>query len=970
MTSQSHTCDRAADVERSLHQPLAEPELSELAAHLDECESCRRLALSCPVQAALQDDVRRAEARRREALVDVTVPLRRLSAALRHYEIFRELGRGGMGIVYEARQTSLNRLVALKVLPALLSAVRPKAHARFCREAELAAQLKHTNIVSVHDFGEVEGTPYYAMELIEGRSLREIIHEVQETGTVDPVLDANVATPRAPATTRRVGDSSAVDRAYYRRVASWIAQVADALHYAHEHGVIHRDIKPSNLLLNADGQLMISDFGLARGVRVETLTATHTLMGTARYMSPEQADERAGPLDARTDVYSLGATLYELLTLRPMFDGVDDREVLHAVLHEEPVPPRRLIRQTPKDLETICLKAVEKDRERRYATARELHDDLDRWLLGLPIVATRRSVGARVARFVRRRRLAASLCAVSIVLLGATVALSSAFLRTRAEAETSKLAAESSRIELLLKDARASLLKGNYETALGIVNSVLEDQGDSIDAQFLLAIILHNSGREAETFEILEAILARDPNYWKAHLLLAYVYYRSANPGPVYNPPDSIVRRLTKEQIREKLAYHRMQVALRIPETAEAYFLRAATEDDHVKAISFLDKALELEPGHFGALMARAHRHAGIRQYEAMLRDADRAVTIDSNSWIAHHSRASALGPLGRYEEAVKAVSLAIELNSRPNANLWYSLAWLKYRLRHFDEALHDVNEAIRLDEDFAPAYMCRGAILGEEGRFEEGLKDFDHAIELMPGALEIRINRGVLLIRAERWHDLIENADRMLELDPDCVVAFDARWYAFWKLGRHDHAVANLDEVLKRKPDSEVTNFKKGMVLESAGRYDEALTEYNRARALDGPNRKYAILWKYVLLTLNGRSQTAAALLPDPKLSRAKPTWPDRVLEFFADRLSSKGLLAAAANENETCEAHYYIGVQALAAGKKAEAAESFRACVAMKRHLVLETEFAAARLSQLENPVEAGIPATRPDGVDAAIP
>jgi eukaryotic-like serine/threonine-protein kinase len=340
------------------------------------------------------------------------------------FEIVRELGRGGMGIVYEARQVSLNRHVALKVLAAGLG-LTSKSIERFQREAAAAARLHHTNIVPVYATGQDDGIHFYAMELIDGPSLDRVIQQLAATQTTGvpgdaastPALEgsalavvqtidyqpAAAATPRLPAP---AGASSLPSgSSYFETVARWIAEVADALAYAHQQGVIHRDIKPSNLLLSPAGRLSINDFGLARMLEQPGMTLTGEFVGTPRYMSPEQIAVGRIPLDHRTDIYSLGATLYELLTLRPPFSAAQRDQLLAQILQKEPAPPRKLNKRVPLDLETICLKALDKDPDCRYQSAALLADDLRRYLGRFAISARRPGPAARLAKFVRRHRL-------------------------------------------------------------------------------------------------------------------------------------------------------------------------------------------------------------------------------------------------------------------------------------------------------------------------------------------------------------------------------------------------------------------------------------------------------------------------------------------------------------------------------------------------------------------------------------
>jgi serine/threonine protein kinase len=308
-------------------------------------------------------------------------------AQLGDFRIVREIGRGGMGVVYEAEQLSLKRRVALKVLR-FGAAPDPEALQRFQREAETVARLHHTNIVPIFAVGCEQGVHYYAMQFIDGKSLASVLEEA------------------------RVPDA--------REVARWGLQAAEALAHAHQRGVIHRDVKPSNLLLDGEGVVWLTDFGLARRADEVVLTVAGVLMGTPRYMSPEQAAAAKQPIDQRTDVYSLGATLYELATGRPVFDAETPQGVLTQILHAEPIGPRRLNRTLPRDLETIVLKCLAKEPAQRYATAQALADDLRAFLESRPIQARRPTLAERAGRWLRQRRRGA--------LLGTIPAVASALL--------------------------------------------------------------------------------------------------------------------------------------------------------------------------------------------------------------------------------------------------------------------------------------------------------------------------------------------------------------------------------------------------------------------------------------------------------------------------------------------------------------------------------------------------------------
>ena len=340
------------------------------------------------------------------------------------FRIVREIGRGGMGVVYEAEQISLRRRVALKVLPfaAMLDARRL---ARFRNEAQAAAQLHHPNIVPIHSVGVDRGVHYYAMQYIEGQTLAEAIAAPSaERGTdaASPQADRrHDLSASASCDTVRLANSTLCTTSpneYFQTVAWLGIQAAEALHYAHQHGILHRDIKPSNLMLDEEGNLWVTDFGLARIQSDVTLTATGDLLGTLRYMSPEQAGGE-NLLDERTDVYSLGTTLYELLTLHPAFPEVDSRRLLHGVGHSEPVPLRQHNHAIPIDLETIVRKSMAKAARERYHSAQALADDLRRFLDRRPIEARRPSVVDRSAKWARRHQLPVVLSTITIVSLAA-----------------------------------------------------------------------------------------------------------------------------------------------------------------------------------------------------------------------------------------------------------------------------------------------------------------------------------------------------------------------------------------------------------------------------------------------------------------------------------------------------------------------------------------------------------------------
>jgi len=300
------------------------------------------------------------------------------------YELLEKIATGGMGVVCKARQLSLNRIVALKMVlggPLASAAVQQ----RFLDEAQTAASLQHPNIIAIHEVGEHAGQPFFSMDYVEGRNLAELLRD----GPLSP-----------------------------QRAAGYAKTIAEAVAYAHQRGILHRDLKPSNVLIDQSDQLRLTDFGLAKRLTGESdLTVSGQVLGSPNFMAPEQAQGRHREVGPPSDVYSIGALLYHLLTGRPPFQAATLTEVLRQVVTIEPAAPRLLNPSLPRDLETICLKCLEKEVPRRYQTARELADELGRFLEGKPIQARPVSAAGKAWKWCRRRP-ALAVMGAALVLTG------------------------------------------------------------------------------------------------------------------------------------------------------------------------------------------------------------------------------------------------------------------------------------------------------------------------------------------------------------------------------------------------------------------------------------------------------------------------------------------------------------------------------------------------------------------------
>lgn len=474
---------------------------------------------------------------------------REVPSQLGEYRVIRELGRGGMGVVYEAEHSTMRRNVALKVLH---KRAQKSDHGlqRFLREARAAGRLHHTNIVPVFEVGEDDGTSFYAMQCIRGQNLDLVIDDLKRLQNPDIAqpklpsetqnaarcllsgvyeaatsqsenLDSNVG-QESPSATTKTGDTTETmseivipnsselsnvgeeKEGYFRRVARIGLQIADALGYAHEHGILHRDIKPSNLILDTEGTVWITDFGLARS-EGDDLTHTGDIVGTLRYMAPERF---RGAADEKSDIYSLGLTIYELCTLRHAFDRSDRAELIQQVTHQVPIRPRRLNPNIPLDLETIVLKCIDREPSVRYAAASAVENDLRLFLADRPILARRSSLWEQSWRWCRRNPMVASMVSC-IALLLAVVSIGALAFAFTAQQHADDLKLETRRARAAEGDARTAELQSRlslYKShiALARASRTSRERGRrhaSLDAIHSAVRLLPNLGFDTASVE-------------------------------------------------------------------------------------------------------------------------------------------------------------------------------------------------------------------------------------------------------------------------------------------------------------------------------------------------------------------------------------------------------------------------------------------------------------------------------------
>jgi TolB-like protein len=618
--------------------------------------------------------------------------LARLLGELGDYELVEEIGRGGQGVVFRARQKSLNRTVALKVIS--LGQWASKAHLkRFRREAEAAASLDHPCIVPIYEVGERDGSCYFSMKFVEG-------------GQVDEV------TRREPMP--------------IRRAVELIAKVARTVHHAHEHGILHRDIKPGNILLDAKGEPHLTDFGLARLVESESsVTQTLDVLGTPSYMAPEQAVGNNAAVSSATDVYGLGAVLYQLLTGQPPFAGGATYETIKLLLDTEPRQPRLLNPKIDRDLSTICLKCLEKDPKRRYSSALALAEDLERWLKHEPILARHTGIIGRSRKWVRRNPTSALLAASLIALAAAAgwIIWKSELIRQSLttgiavlpfenlseQREDAAAFVDGVQDDILTKLARIADLKVISRT------SVMDYRGKrnlrQIGNDLRVSHVLEGSVRRAGTHLRLNAQLIdtrSDTHVW------AEQYDRDLNE--LFAIQSEIAQRVAERLNAKVTSTERLAIEERPTTDLVAFELYSRAnniwgitwkKEDVLQVIDLLNQALARDPSFLQAscVLAAAHDQLyffGLDHTPARLAAAEAAVEkafrIRPNAGEAHLARAFHLYN-GHLDYGGALAELQVARQALPNdARIFRLTGYIQRRQGRWEEAIGSLERAIELD--------------------------------------------------------------------------------------------------------------------------------------------------------------------------------------------------------------------------------------------------------------------------------
>jgi len=702
------------------------------------------------------------------------------------------LGTGACGEVWKAYDWRLRRWVALK----LLKHREPEEIARFRREAQAAAGLDHPSIATVYESGEIDGVPYIAMRLVRGTELLS------------------------------------VPRDDHRLLVRLVRDAARALHFAHERGVVHRDIKPSNILVE-EGRVVVTDFGLAKRMDLaSSLTASGNLMGTPAYMPPEQAAGLLSKVGPRSDVYSLGATLFELVTGRPPFQAGDLYKLLAKVMDGHPLSPRLLNPKIDPDLDTILLRCLEKEPRQRYPTADRLAEDLTRWLDGEPILA-RPPTALRVwvRGCFRRRRIFGAAALFVVLATAATIAVprwrkeralrkererellearrreeGAARARERALLHLEAARGNTQQLRLRLADPRIS----QEEMAL-VVRRVLDDFRNALrlcpdlpEAHLGMARVYILVRMDESAISELDRVIELSPDLATAYLDRARI---RAETLEYLNHESSLPNTLVQE-LRRKIEFDLSRVRSLSREQTEILCAQAFLdfgEGRYARSLDLLKQYVTIHAGDARARELLGHSLYHLGRHADAEAEFDRALSVDAYGPTIYNHRAIVRHKQGNDVGAIEDFTESIRRRPQSAAPAFYGRGKSHFALKQFDRAIEDASEAIQRDPRHSKSFELRGVAKEEKGEWSGAIEDLTRAIDLARPEDNVHLtyhSRGRAYRKSGEVHRAIADYTRSVEIKPEYAEGWHSRGLAYLSLKRYSDAVTDFTRAVEKKPE------------------------------------------------------------------------------------------------------------------------------------------------------------------------
>ncbi|BBM85795.1 serine/threonine-protein kinase [Candidatus Uabimicrobium amorphum] len=773
------------------------------------------------------------------------------------YIVHGELGRGGMGIVYKAFDQKFQRFVALKVM---IEKDRNEIR-RFMRESAIMTQLDHPNIVRLYDFGDTP-QPYLTMEYIEGFTLEDLI----KTKKVPPAF-----------------------------LLEMLIKVCEALSQAHRQKVLHRDIKPSNIMITNQGEPKVMDFGLAKVAtdKHQSISMVGGIVGTVLYMSKEQIN---GHPTHQSDIYSLGATMYEALTYQTVYQGDSFHEICFQVMHNDPIPPRHINPSISPYFEAICLKCIEKKPQRRYQNFKQLVRELHNFKNNKPIMAkkynswnffvslTRRYKAAFISLFI----IMSVLCCSLVLVINYSIDAD----RARIKAEEQKNQTRNSLNKVMkvlyysIREYKALQADKKFAQLFSEIFEDVESYGEDQDWDFLKAYMSSQSGDLQQSIQYYNKLLQENPNNSEVYHYRGLMHFNMKQYKKALQDLDRVIQITPKNLdaynnrglIYENLKDYTQAIAnfdkiLQInPNYAIAYENRASVYSKlrkYNKALQDIKKALQLNPNLATAYDKRGLIHHNLRNYSAALRAYSKALLIQPNFADAYHHRGHTYYDLQQFDKALMDYSKVIELNPK-FLDIYYNRGAVYYRLRRYQEAIDDYNKVLSMDAHFADAYANRGLVYYDLQEYRKALADYENALQLDPQNPFVYANRGLLYNAINQPQKALTDLNMAIQLNPKLVNVYNTRGIVYRILHQYEKSLsdfnraiqmqptlvdayrnrallyqemkdkrkelADWNKVIQLKPDFHKAYINRGNLYNSMQKYQQALRDYSQAIKL-GPN-------------------------------------------------------------------------------------------------------------------------------------